>query len=421
MTANCSLGAVTTGLTEEDMQYEIYDSGTYLANCRAVTAAKLITLKPVMARPPGTTFLGASASVAPCRLGSIDAPEKKVIVDSGSDITLMSYELYNTLEPKPKIRTGKRIKLITVTGNSTITGFIPIDLYFTTKEGPVKMTLEAYVVKGMNADFILGNDFADQYRLSLIRDGKGTRLTFGETQRYVEIENSVDEEGTRAFTRGTKATLIQTDNRQRARQPSDREKYVRVKDDVLIPALTVKFVPILAELNGLQEAYVESIELVQSNLEGSLHLIEAIVSKGDASIMVVNSTRKSLKLSQGEPIGILRDPKTWLESRESPSEEALIGLRAMHVVSKLFQPNMRPAHDDDSHLHEKIAAPSGGPKTAEAPDPTPIPSSRLLKEVNFNPQLAGEQLKRLQSVIVKNAKAFGLDGRLGKHATKVRI
>lgn len=79
------------------------------------------------------------------------------------------------------------------------------------------------------------------------------------------------------------------------------------------------------------------------------------------------------------------------------------------------------SRDKDELLHEQEEEVQGGPKTAEAPDPEPIPSDRLLSEVHFNPQLTSEQRKILESVILKRAKAFSLDGRLGQHDAKVEI
>ena len=47
------------------------------------------------------------------------------------------------------------------------------------------------VVKGMTTLIILGNDFADQYPISLIREGSESFLLFGDTRQKTKIENSV--------------------------------------------------------------------------------------------------------------------------------------------------------------------------------------------------------------------------------------
>ena len=96
-----------------------------------------------MARPPRCWFLGACATET---LANLDDPKGKpisVIINSGSDITLISQQTLELMIKPPKIRTGQKIKLIEVTGNAIITGYIALNLYFETKEGPVLMKVEA--------------------------------------------------------------------------------------------------------------------------------------------------------------------------------------------------------------------------------------------------------------------------------------
>jgi len=101
-------------------------------------------------------------------VGGIKEELVKVIIDSGSDITLISQTALDNLKAKPKIKKGQKIDLIQVTGSTTISGYLTLDLIFHMDSGLVKITVEAYVVKGMTTPFILGNDFTDQYSISII-------------------------------------------------------------------------------------------------------------------------------------------------------------------------------------------------------------------------------------------------------------
>src|ERR1700722_17381474 len=89
------------------------------------------------------------------------------------------------------MKIGQRINLVQVTGNASISGYVLLDLYFYTPEGQVKLGVEAYVVKGMSTPMILGNDFADQYRISVIRSERNCSLEFGNSRRRMCVENSV--------------------------------------------------------------------------------------------------------------------------------------------------------------------------------------------------------------------------------------
>ena len=84
----------------------------------------------------------------PVMINSPDKNPSDIIIDSGLDITLILVRTLETLLEAPKIKKGQ-------------------ELYFHTKDGPVKIKVEAYVVKEMTTPLILGNNFTDQYLLSL--------------------------------------------------------------------------------------------------------------------------------------------------------------------------------------------------------------------------------------------------------------
>ena len=113
-----------------------------------------------------------------------------IIVDSGSDITLISEESLSNLLGNYKVKSGQKINLIQVTGTSSISGYVTLEIYFSTNDGKVKITVEAYVVKGMTTPFILGNDFADQYSLSIIHKEGNSYLQLGSSRRIIQVDNS---------------------------------------------------------------------------------------------------------------------------------------------------------------------------------------------------------------------------------------
>ena len=126
-------------------------------------------MKKHQAQPPRCSFLGSQAAQFPATINSVNKNIAKVIVDSGSDITLISQKLLTKMQNLAKLKQGQKINLVQVMGNASILGYVDIDLYFHTPDGPVKKNVEAYVVKGMSTPFILGNDFADQYSILVIQ------------------------------------------------------------------------------------------------------------------------------------------------------------------------------------------------------------------------------------------------------------
>ena len=149
-----------------------------------------IILEKIMARPPGTYFLGSRSTTISAHIGKDNHSNTPITIDSGSDITLISEKCLSSLTNPPKVRSGQKVNLVQVTGKSSINGYIVTPLTFDTTDGPVEISIEAYVVKGMSVPFILGNDFASQYRLSIARKEQGTFVILGNSGRKILAQES---------------------------------------------------------------------------------------------------------------------------------------------------------------------------------------------------------------------------------------
>ncbi|KIJ47569.1 hypothetical protein M422DRAFT_45636 [Sphaerobolus stellatus SS14] len=125
---------------------------TLFSDLKSRAKGELLVLKTLMAQPPRCAFLGSQATAADAWIGDYGKQQFRVVMDSGADITLISQETLSQLESRQKIKTGQRINLVQVTGGSTISGFVTTPIYFDTSEGPVKLEVEAYVVKGIRND-----------------------------------------------------------------------------------------------------------------------------------------------------------------------------------------------------------------------------------------------------------------------------
>jgi len=64
---------------------------------------ELIILPKLMERPPGCSFIGSSPSTAIATLGQINGLKAEVIIDSGSDITLVSPKTLDLMLEPPNI------------------------------------------------------------------------------------------------------------------------------------------------------------------------------------------------------------------------------------------------------------------------------------------------------------------------------
>ena len=72
------------------------------------SAGDLIELKQHMLQPPGCAFLGSKAMQTMASVGGLDEELVKVIIDSGSDITLILQKTLEGLKLSPRSRRDRR-------------------------------------------------------------------------------------------------------------------------------------------------------------------------------------------------------------------------------------------------------------------------------------------------------------------------
>ena len=285
----------------------------------------LIELRKIMGRPPGCSFLGAKATQTEAFAGSLNGDRLPVIVDSGSDITLISLATLQALTSKPKIKAGQKINLIQVTGKSVISGYVTMDLYFEATQGPVKITVEAYVVKGMTTPFILGNDFADQYSISIIRREGKSYLTFGDSGRDTPVENTTttleDEDGHAFRVRITsEPSKIRSKQHRRSQKRRKRERIALRKGEALsaerriIPPETSASIKLRLQVpskwqNAFMERNISTNELMDK-IYGSP---DALVDVKEPYIHVTNFSKYPITIARGQTLGTIHNPNTWLD------------------------------------------------------------------------------------------------------------
>ncbi|QRW17991.1 Retrovirus-related Pol polyprotein from transposon [Rhizoctonia solani] len=395
-----------------------------------------ITLKRLMSRPPGTAFFGSKATIIKGWLQTSNGPKKRITFDSGSEITLINESILKTLDPSPRVRIGQKLKLIQVTGNSSLSQYISLPIIFDTEQGLVKMIVEAYIVPNMNTPFILGTDFASQYQLSLIRNGDGTRIVFGDTGRSIPVEESdssprIDQQGNtfmvevaQGFIKNSEKIKISKKaykkRLQHRKLPPNTVK-VKVYETVTIPAHTIKLIKVKTTWKeGQASGFMDRSFNSHRQEEHLFAITDCLIDRNNPKIQVSNLSEHPLRLQGGEILGYMHDPNEYLaKEKDITKEEKDSIIKYATLVQAMVQ---RKAEEKPTAQEEELMkSPEGGPKTAEVPDPEPVPSDRFLQEVNFSEHLTPNQRAKLEKVLRKYELAFGLDGRLGTHNTQLEI
>ncbi|KAF8747127.1 hypothetical protein RHS01_11440 [Rhizoctonia solani] len=86
----------------------------------------------------------------------------------------------------------------------------------------------------------------------------------------------------------------------------------------------------------------------------------------------------------------MHDPNEYLaKEKDITKEEKDSIIKYATLVQAMVQ---RKAEEKPTVQEEELMkSPEGGPKTAEVPDPEPVPSDRFLQEVNFSEHLTPNQ------------------------------
>ncbi|KDR72018.1 hypothetical protein GALMADRAFT_74250, partial [Galerina marginata CBS 339.88] len=282
-----------------------------------------LTLRRYQARPSGCSFLGSRATQA---LVAINDPQSKlmpIIIDSGSDITLIAEATWANMLKAPKLRTGQKINLIQVTGKASINGYINVDLHFNTADGPVSMNVDAYVVKGMSTPFILGNDFADQYSISLIRKEGESHILFGETGRSMKVLNCFDTGSKEGDHLGFKIKKLKREHRKRL---ANRE--VRSIDQVSIPPETSKLIHVNANFSNDNTLFVERQIMTNRGSTETYGSCDTIIHEENPKIFVSNFSSSPITISRGQIVGRSQNPRSWLDKAFNKSKTELIEAEA---------------------------------------------------------------------------------------------
>lgn len=391
---------------------------------------------PLQPRPAGCCFLGSRALEI---RGRIHETELAIIVDSGSDITLISEKTLKQLLDRPKVRRGQRIQLVQVTGRTLIDGFVDIIVTFDTPEGPVELNVEAYVVKNMTSSFILGNDYADQYSLSIIRSTGKTLIRFGDSGRSIEVNNSLgagaglrDEQG-RSFKvitergagsrRERERAHRQSKHRRQRKRISEKGNVIRAKEEITIPPETSKYISVQAA-RALHSSGVllERCMFTNSNMEDAYGFTDTLISSTNPKVCISNFSAQPVRIHKGMRLGEGKLPCRVLmaEAQLSRTEQTKFQAYSALVQALLDKdPGLEKerAANDRSELARKV---EGGPKTAEIPGEE-VEKKDWLSKIDVSESLDELQKLRMLEVIQRNEKAFAIDGHLGHYREEVEI
>ncbi|QRW10607.1 Retrovirus-related Pol polyprotein from transposon [Ceratobasidium sp. AG-Ba] len=405
--------------------YKLAKKRAYLGH---TTIGSKVVLRCISSRPPGTHWMGTKSSVISGWIGPVKGDPTKIIFDSGSEITLISEKLYKSLNPKPAVHIGQGVHIIQVKGNTETKNYITVPLTFETPQGQVEMLVDAYIVPDMTTGFLLGNDFSNQYQLSLIRESNHSYVKAGSSYRQIPVIGTSTDP--RTDSAGSfRVETIPLDTRPK-RHKKSLKKALKQAPPGTVPVCIYKTITIAPESlmlvkvkttfdMGQSEGYVERLMSSNCSEEDLFGITDCIISANNPKLQIANFSKFPVKLQAGRIIGYMSTSMNILRKEEESTEGQLheFQSRAMWIKSVQKKEKIQPEPFDTSWSKQV----EGGPKTAELPELEQTPSTKLLDEIDINPRLNKEQKAQIEKIVLQNAEAFGLDGRLGNYPAHVPI
>ena len=353
-----------------------------------------------------------------------------VIGDSGAVPTLISQKFLENLQAsKPKRRGGAKLKLIQLTGSAKCSEYVKLDLYFRSQLGPVCFKgVEAYVVKNMEANLIVGEDTQLAWQLHTIREGGRRHWKVGNSPHCIPaIPGSIP---TETFTASwTSVSSEALPSKVQVQKPAKGKRtqwnVSALRQLTILPEAIATMTAVARGAPENKTLYLEGISLKRGS-DAFIQVPNCLVETealGQFQVKIANTTNRKIIVRAGELLGHLHKAEGVLKTAADVTEQELEAFRIKAdsfttLILKLNTPYgttttlQEPA--DSEHL-------GWGPKTADPGPDRVYPSAKLREVIDVDPLLEATQREALYKVVERNQMAFGLDGRLGHLKSEVHI
>ena len=381
-------------------------------------------------RPAGHAVRGVNAFKLHCHINTLKEPAMVVIGDSGATPTLISQKFLENLQAsKPKHQGGTKLKLIQLTESAKCSKYIKLDLYFRSQLGPVCFKgVEAYVVKNMEANLIVGEDTQLAWQLHTIREGGRRHWKVGNSPHCIPAIPGPTP--TKTFTASwTPVSSEASPSKVQVKKPAKGKRtqwnVSALRQLTILPKAIATMTAVARGAPENKTLYLEGISLKRGSdvfvqVPNCLVEPEAL---GQFQVKIANTTNWKIIVRAGELLGHLHKAEGVLKTAADVTEQELEAFRIKAacfttLVPKLNTPygatttSQEPA--DNEHL-------GWGPKMADPGPDRVYPSAKLREVIDVDPLLEATQHEALYKVVERNQTAFGLDGRLGHLKSEVHI
>ncbi len=294
--------------------------------------------------------------------------------------------------------------------------------------------VEAYVVKDMKADMLIGEDTQRAWQLHTIRSEQGSFWQVGDSMHRIPAvlaPTPAESFSTRWAPESELATKTFHLASPRKQEVSCRPWKVLAKNDLTIKPKSAATLTAVSKGAPREEPlYLDAVPLNcgPGSFVSAPHGIVDMEDKDSFLTKVANTTERRVRVRRGELLGYVTRAKDTLQTAASLSEEERAHFDSQAGQLTILVPILDVQREQISLATERPAPESQNTKTAgwgpKTTEPTPdqfYSSERLRENIDVDPALDPDQHDSLYRVVERNQAAFSFDGRLGHLPSKVHI
>ncbi|SJL08056.1 uncharacterized protein ARMOST_11415 [Armillaria ostoyae] len=271
--------------------------------------------------------------------------------DSGADVSLLSWEYYQTLTNPPRIKKGAQMKLWQLTDkDADIEGYVTMPIFTLTENGElIETEVESYLVPDMSVPILLGEDYQQNYELTVKCNlENGVTILYGDNPELMVKATGVDKSqdfdrmrasvnAVQSFVKSKEHHRRKNQRRRQSLKEKQEEQIIQAKKDTLIPAQHSKLVEVEGPFQEEKEWVVER-NLIPNSPTSYFTIPNVLIISSHPKVPISNPTDSPKFIRKGDIIGTIHPAKDHFDIPVDEAQSEAIERTAL-LAKQIIQEN----------------------------------------------------------------------------------